>query len=156
MPEPSLGETRTPGTPKEVVASFWVWVVGAVLSLGTVVTLFANLDRVKRAALDQYDRNPAKGVSREQFASFAQTAVIVVAVIFILIALLFVFFAFKMHNGRNWARIVLTVLAVIVVILNITSSSVLGVITALLAIVAAVLMYLPNSNAYFTQMKRIG
>lgn len=156
MPAPSLGETRRPEPPKEVQASFWIWVAGAVLSLVNVAYLFINKDDAVAAAVREYQKNPRGDVTVDQVRDTANTAIIVIAVLALLLSLLFAFLALKEREGRNWARVTLTVLAVIAVLTQLGSSNPVSIISALFAIVATVLMYLPNANTYFSTMKRIG
>lgn len=99
--------------------------------------------------------------------SLVTTVKVITVVIFLVFAALYLFFAFKMNAGRNWARIVLTVVGALAVLSGFSATStvtvngqsysasnqVFGWIGALLAVVAIVLMFLPQSNAFFTASK---
>lgn len=148
------GGSPTVQPPREIEASFWVWVGGAVLSLLTVVLLLVDMDEVINLAVQSYRDRPARGVSEQQVVSVARTLVYVTAVLYVIVAGLFVFLAYMMRGGRNWARITLTVLAALVVIFSFGDTTVLGLLTLAAAVIAAVLFYLPNANAYFTGMNR--
>src|SRR5262245_1798846 len=88
--------------PKEVEASFWLWIV--TLGLGLLGSLLsyqqvkAELSRQARAT------NPAIDSSTIESAT---TAGIVLGLLFIVVEIVFVFL---MRGGRNWARIVMAVL----------------------------------------------
>lgn len=157
-----------PGRPGVVTGSFLIWVLGAVVSVVTIVLLFNSADW-DRIVAEAARNNPQdfNGVSPRQVVDTLRGVFIGVFAVF---ALLYVFFAFMMWGGRNWARIVLTVLGAIGIIGSLGSSNaassftfngstysttttsyswVSGVLTA----VAIVLMYLPAANAYFRGSK---
>ena len=162
---PPAGKPARPGA---VTGSFLLWVLGAIVSVVTIVLLFnsADWDRIvaEAAANGATDLN---GVTPQQVVNTLRGVFIGVFVVF---ALLYVFFAFMMWGGRNWARIVLTVLGALGVIGSFGSSNASGSFTfngttyattttsynwigAVVSIVAIVLMYLPASNAYFRESK---
>ncbi|MEP6561107.1 MAG: hypothetical protein ABJD68_08535, partial [Nakamurella sp.] len=95
------------------------------------------------------------------------TVKIISVVSFLIFAAVYLLFAFKMRAGRNWARIVLTVFGALTLLSSVsrTASSVTfngqtyattsgpGWVTAVLALVGIILMYVGQSNKYFTDSK---
>lgn len=157
-----------PARPGVVTGSFLIWVLGAIVSVVTVVLLFNNADwdRVVTEAIRQ-NPNGLNGITPQQVVNTLRGVFIGVFVVF---AVLYLFFAYMMWGGRNWARIVLTVLGALGVLgslgsLNASNSFTFNGTTytttttsynwigGVLTIVAIVLMYLPAANAYFRDSK---
>ncbi|RKT57898.1 hypothetical protein [Saccharothrix australiensis] len=162
-PPPPLSESELQGAahpgghalpvPKEVRVSFWIWIAGAVLSV--VGSLYALTQRDEIA--DVLRRQPnASELSPEQFDAAVTTSVLFAVVLGVVFAGLYVLFAFKARAGRNWARVVLTVLTALGLLSTLFGASVSGLFTSLISVVAVVLLYLPNSKAYFDAVKRAG
>lgn len=142
-------ETYTP--PKEIVASFWCYIGGA------VVVLLGGLLAIgqKQAILDALRSSNTTNATEAQLEAAANLVVIIAIVISVVLTGLYVLFAYKLRAGRNWARVVLTVLAVLTLI-NLVSTrggSAIGYIGELAVVVGCVLSYLPNSSGYFAAMK---
>lgn len=152
---PSGVVVRPPGT---IVASFWCWLVSALLwVVGGVLILSARqslVDSLRRSNSNGTVAHPLTEAQIQQAANISVTAVIIVAVI---IAALYALFAAKLRAGRNWARVVLTIIAVLALIYLVTrgftSTSLISYVGAILSVVAAVLSYLPASNAYIAAVK---
>lgn len=155
-----------PNKPGAVTGSFLIWVLGAIVSVITlIVVLNSNVwDQAVAEAIRQ-GGTTTNGVTPQQLVNVARGIAIAVFAIF---ALLYVFFAFMMWNGRNWARIVLTVLGALGILSSFTpttssvtvngttyssGSAAYSYVGGILAIVAIVLMYLPAANAYFRDCK---
>jgi hypothetical protein len=137
--------------PREVTASFWLYVAGAAIVLiGGLFSLGS-----KQAVLDSLRNNNTTGLTDSQLQSAASLLIGVAVVIAIIIAGLYVLFAFKLKAGRNWARIVLTIIAALNLLSLVTNrgGTAVSVIGALAAVVACVLSYLPNASAYFKAVK---
>lgn len=137
--------------PREIVASFWCYIGGA------VVVLLGGLLAIgeKQTILDALRTANTTNATEAQLEAAANLVVIVAVVISVVLTGLYVLFAYKLKAGRNWARIVLTVLAVLTLI-NLVSTrggSAVGYIGELAVIVGCVLSYLPNSSGYFAAIK---
>jgi hypothetical protein len=153
---PPLNESELRGAqdlpaPSPVQASFWLWIVTAVLGLIGTVIGFTQRDAALaavRAANTQHLDDATLQAAVTAGLAFA-------AVIAVVFAALYVLFAFKTRAGRNWARITLTVLTALRVLLLIPSHDLLSVLAAVVAVVAVVLLYLPASAAFFTASRRV-
>ena len=161
-------EPPAPTRPATVTGAFICWVLTAVASIVSVVLVVNS--PIWAQALDEAARQgsvSSSGVDPASLISAVKTVAVVVAVLFVA---LYLFFAFMMWGGRNWARIVLTVLAALTALSAFSSGVQSSVtinnrsyeanstgtswITVALAVIGLVLMYLPASNAYFTESKR--
>ncbi|WP_253771416.1 hypothetical protein [Goodfellowiella coeruleoviolacea] len=150
-PMAPVGTAQTqslPGPPTTVMAAFWCWLAGIVLSvLTTVLALVLPPDTA------DWLGGPGASLLGEQARE--QTVTVVTGLVF---GGLWAFFGFQMKAGRNWARIVLTVL----VALNAVDAAVepllrgatgwAGLATDLATVV---LMYLSSANAHFRYMKYV-
>ncbi|RAS67305.1 hypothetical protein C8D87_103644 [Lentzea atacamensis] len=142
------GGAEPSGTaPREVQLSFWLWIVGAALSVIGALFAFTQRDRLLEEARNRPD---AGGLSEAELDTLVTIGLVVGVVIALLFAGLYVLFAFKARAGRNWARIVLAVLTALgVLALVIGGISIAAVLSTVVAIVAVVLLFLPASNQYF-------
>lgn len=132
--------------PVTVTAAFWLWVVSAVVGVIGAIVAFATIGN--NPQIQQLEQTEAAAVT---------TGVTIAAVLFLVFAALRVLFAWFMYKGRNWARIVLTILAalsIIGVLLSLGTATILEWVTMLLVLVALVLMWVPQSNAYFAASRR--
>ncbi|WP_258803283.1 hypothetical protein [Pseudarthrobacter sp. NS4] len=125
------------GRPTGLKVSFWIWFVGGVLGvMGGLLGMLASL--VLFAA-----------------APSAAAAVVTLMLLAAAVGAAQVVFAVKMKAGRKWARLALTVLAAITLVLAVMNTAT-GVgqggnwAAFLISAVATVLMWLPNSQAWFT------
>jgi hypothetical protein len=154
VPAPPLSESELSGgaeprgpAPKEVQLSFWLWIVGAVLSVIGALFAFTQRDTLLEEARKRPDTG---GFSEAQLDAVVITGLIVGVVIALAFAGLYVLFAFKARAGRNWARIALTVLTALgVLALAIGGFSVAGILSTVVSVVAVVLLFLPASNQHF-------
>jgi hypothetical protein len=149
---PQFNEPATQNipVPTTVQASFWVWVATVVLSLVGAVVGFAGSGDALAAA-----RSANSGLTDAQLQAIVTGTLIFAAVIAVVFAGLYLLFAFKARAGRNWARITLTVLTVLRLLALAAGVTLFGVITVVGAIVATVLLFLPESNQYFTAKKMV-
>lgn len=150
--EEPMRQSLTP--PKEIVAAFWCFMVGAAITaLGGVLVLTQRqeiLDATRAA-------NAARGLSDDAIQSAVSFVVGAAVVLALLFAALYVLFAFKLRAGRNWARILLTIVAALSLLSLLyggTGVSVLRVVGDLTAVVGAVLTYLQSSSNYIAATKR--
>ena len=153
------GGTR-PKPPGSVMGAFLIYLLVALIAaIGVVLVLTSGV-------WDEALRNV--GNSTVNVQTLVTTAKVVTAVIGVVFLALYLLFDFKMRAGRNWARIVLTVLSVLSIlnafsssasvtvnnqVYQSSSSKALGWVTLVLSVVAIVLMYLPESNRYFSLSK---
>lgn len=161
-PANALPQQQRPKPPSTVTAAFGLYVLGAVLSVASMVMA------VNSSVFDEIIRDAAGGagvggMSAASFISMTKTITIAVGVLF---AALFLAFALVMYRGYNWARIVLTVLSALSVISAIggvggssatyngrsyqIEGAWMGWVTGICAAAGIVLMYLAASNRYFT------
>lgn len=127
------------GLPTELKVSYWIWLIGGLLGvLGGIIGLFGSL-----------------------VLFTVEPGIAVLVLLLALLALVLggaqIVLAMRMKEGREWARLALTVLAGISLVLAVVNASVLnqggswfGVIISL---AATVLMWLPNSQAWFAAVK---
>jgi glucose-6-phosphate-specific signal transduction histidine kinase len=125
------------GRPAELKVSFWIWFAGGILGvMGGLLGMLASL--VLFAA-----------------APAAAAAVVTLMLLAAAVGAAQVVFAVKMKAGRTWARLALTVLTAITLVLAVMNT-VTGVgqggnwAAFLISAVATVLMWLPNSRAWFS------
>lgn len=163
-------QTSKPKPPNTVTGALIIYVLQVVFSI-IAVFLVVNSDIWKQAINDAATETQTQlsGATVDTVINTAKTITIVVGVI---LAGLMLMFAFFMWGGRNWARVVLTVLSALSILSGITSAAgaVSGSVTVngrtyeagsswstwvavVLAVLAIVLMYLPQSNAYFRDSK---
>ncbi|MEJ2856554.1 MULTISPECIES: hypothetical protein [unclassified Saccharothrix] len=158
-PPPPLSESELsgaqavdrPAAPTEVRVSFWIWVAGAVLfGLGAIYAL-TQRDQFTEAVRATPQ---AKDLAPDAIEAAATASWLFAVLLNVVLAGLLVLFAFQVRAGKSWARVVLAVLTALVLLIVLFGPSPLGLLTALLSIVGVVLLYLPNSKAYFDAVKR--
>lgn len=163
-------QTSKPKPPGTVTGALVIYLLQIVFSI-VAVFLVVNSDIWKQAINDAATETQTQlsGATVDTVVNTAKTVTIVVGVV---LAGLMLMFAFFMWGGRNWARVVLTVLSALSILSGITSAAgaVSGSVTVngrtyeagsswstwvavVLAVLAIVLMYLPQSNAYFRDSK---
>jgi len=137
--------------PKEIVASFWCYLGGALVGLLSGLLFIGQ----KQALLDTLRNQNTTNLSDADLQAAANIAVVLVVVIAVILAGLYALFAFKLKAGRNWARIVLTIVAALNLLSLVSGrgGSAVGYVGELAVIAGAVLSYLPNSSAYITAVK---
>jgi hypothetical protein len=148
--EPTPAEPLRPPVP--VQAAFWIWIAGAVLSLVSAVLT----PREKASIIGALRSAKPAGIPPNQYEQYAQTLIVVSIVTLVIFAGLYVFFAYKVRSGRNWARMTLTVLMVLGVAYDAYTGTLLSSgIGLLVSVVAVILVYLPQSAAYFARVRRL-
>ena len=137
------GMFNVTGLPTELKVSYWIWLIGGILGvLGGLLGLFG--------ALALFTVAPA-----------AAMVVLLLVLVALAIGVAQIILALKMKEGREWARLALTIVAGVSLVLAIIGGSVgdgignnwLGF---LISAGATVLMWLPNSQAWFTAVKGRG
>jgi hypothetical protein len=158
--EQDLAPTAAVVRPKSVDNAFLLWMIGAGISLLSVIFVFTvGSDAIKDAARESL-RNAGRSFTEDDVTSLANATKVIGIVIGLIFIGLFVLFAYKMRAGRNWARITLTVLGalnIIFTLINIRSSGainlIVSLIMAVLILVAVYFMFRPDANQYFAAGK---
>jgi hypothetical protein len=149
-----------------VTLAFYDWILMVVVSAISVIVVLTSSVWERAIAAGTTSAGSA-GTLYVDVQSLVTTVKVIAVTFFVIFAALYLFFAFKMYAGRNWARIVLTVVAALAVVSGFTATSTVtvngqsyspgnalfGWIGAVLAVAAIVLMFLPQSNAYFNASK---
>jgi hypothetical protein len=134
------GMFRVTGLPIELQVSYWIWLIGGML--GVLGGFFGLL-----ATLALFTVAPALAA-----------LVLLLVLVALALAAAQIVLGLKMKEGREWARLALTIVAGVSLVLALISSSVGGGlgnnwIGFLISAAATVLMWLPNSQAWFTAAK---
>jgi hypothetical protein len=149
-----------------VTLAFYDWILMVVVSAISVIVVLTSSVWDRAIAAGTASAGSA-GTLYVNVQSLVTTVKVIAVTFFVIFAALYLFFAFKMYAGRNWARIVLTVVAALAIVSGFTATSTVTVngqsyspgnalfswIGAVLAVAAIVLMFLPQSNAYFNASK---
>ncbi|WP_260982423.1 hypothetical protein [Arthrobacter sp. U41] len=127
--------------PTELKVAYWIWLIGGLLGLlGGVIGLFGSF--VLLAVV------PGLGF-----------VVLLLVLVALALAAAQVILAMKMKEGREWARFALTIVAGISLLLAILNASAAdgrgggSWPSFIISLVATVLMWLPNSQAWFTSLR---
>ncbi|MGH3824368.1 MAG: hypothetical protein ACRDRA_16290 [Pseudonocardiaceae bacterium] len=150
MPRPQAANR-----PKEVDASFWLWISAFVVSLLGTFFSYQQIKEIQAEAIRQaLAENPE--LDQTAFESITTAAFSVGLVLGLLFLAVQIVFVFLMRGGRNWARIVMAVLgglSLLFGLIGLLSFSgpmlVTGLLQFLLLIGAIVTMFLPAANAWF-------
>jgi hypothetical protein len=134
------GMFNVTGLPTELKVSYWIWLIGGLLGvLGGLLGLFA-------------------AVALFTVAPAAAMLVLILVLVALALAAAQIVLALKMKEGKEWARLALTIVAGVSLVLAVLGGSMgegignnwLGF---LISAAATVLMWLPNSQAWFTAVK---
>ncbi|MGO4583559.1 hypothetical protein AB4Z38_06690 [Arthrobacter sp. 2RAF6] len=128
------------GMPIELKVSYWIWLIGGLLGLlGGLLGLFGSI---------------------VLFTLVPGVAVVVLLLVLIalVVAAAQIVFAMKMKEGKEWARLALTVIAGISLILSIVGGAMANGqsnnwFSFVISLIATILMWLPNSQAWFKSAK---
>lgn len=139
--------------PAPVTLAFVFYLLSALAALAGVALLFTSSG--KQALRNDLAGSASSTMSVDDLVNTTRIIAVVIAVV---VFLLYLLFAVKMRAGRNWARIVLTVLTALSIVSSFSGnlasarnwSTWVGIILPVLAII---LMFLPQSNAYFAANK---
>lgn len=128
------------GLPTELKVSYWIWLIGGML--GVLGGLFGFLGSLALLAVA-----PAAGI-----------VVLILILVALALAAAQIILALKMKEGLEWARLALTVVAAVSLVLSLIGGSFgdgLGSnwLGFLISAAATVLMWVPNSQAWFTAVK---
>jgi hypothetical protein len=128
------------GMPTELKVSYWVWLIGGILGLlGGVIGLFGSFVLFA-------------------FAPGVGLVVLLLVLVALTLAASQIVLAMKMKEGREWARFALTILAGASLLLSIVSAGAMdgrgsGWPGFIISLAATVLMWLPNSQAWFVSLR---
>lgn len=126
--------------PPELKISYYLWIVGGLLgAVVSILGLFASLILSPSAADGGYAGALALAIAGVAVGLILSVAQIVLAL--------------KMKEGRRWARTTLTALAAVSLVSALGSQSWFGF---AVAVVAGVLMWVPRSQAWFSNDGRTG
>jgi len=135
------GMFKVAAMPTELKVSYWIWVIGGFLGLlGGIIGLFGSFVLIAFA--------PAIGL-----------LVLLLVLVAFALATAQIILAMKMKEGREWARLALTILAGLSLLLALISAGVAdgrgggSVPGFIISLVATVLMWLPNSQAWFVAQR---
>lgn len=127
--------------PTELKVSYWIWLIGGLLGLlGGVIGLFGSF--VLLAVV------PALGF-----------VVLLLVLVALALAAAQIILSMKMKEGREWARFALTIVAGISLLLAILNASAAdgrgggSWPSFIISLAAVVLMWLPNSQAWFASLR---
>jgi hypothetical protein len=148
-PAPGAGAPVAP--PQQVNIAFWLYIVGAALSLlsliVSLVTIGASRDAIQRQIESQGQQVPNGAV--DAAVGIGITFAIVFGILYIAA---YVLFAVFMRRGANWARIVLLVVTVLS-LFGILDGFGLGAARVVVGVIATVLIFLKPANEYFAAVK---
>jgi hypothetical protein len=132
---------RVTSMPTELKVSYWIWLIGGLLGLlGGVIGLFGSFVLLAVA--------PGVGV-----------LVLLLVLVALALAAAQIILAMKMKEGREWARFALTILAGVSLLLTFISASTTDGRSGgswpgfIISLAATVLMWLPNSQAWFASLR---
>jgi len=148
-PAPAAGGPVTP--PQQVNIAFWLYIVGAALSLISLIVSLATVGSLK----DEVQRQLA--AQGQQISDSALNATVTASVTFaivfgILYIAAYVLFAYFMRRGANWARIVLLVVTVLS-LFGILGGFGIGAARVVVGVIATILIFLKPANDYFREVK---
>lgn len=133
MPTGITGMFRASALPTELRISYYIWLLGGLLSV-VVSVLFLIATLLVSTAVAEAGQGAALALA---FGSLAASLVLAAAQIL---------FALRMKEGYEWARIALTVVAALSLVAAVVFQNWLSF---LVSAVATVLMWLPNAQAWF-------
>lgn len=151
---PAAPATAPSAPPRTVNIAFWLYVVGAVLSVISGIVTIATIGSTRDSALEQIRNSPqANGQNAQALVDGIIAAATIWAIVTLIFwAVVFVLFAFFMRRGANWARIVLTVLTALS-LLNVLAGYGVGFLQFAATVVALVLIWLRPSSEYFAAVR---
>jgi hypothetical protein len=137
--------------PKQVTASFWLYIAAAALSAVSLIVTVVTYDQTKQVAIDRagssVDSLPAGSLDP------ILTGTLIVSMVFgVLFLAANVVFAVLMKRGHGWARWVLGAITVFS-LFSILSAYGLGAGRFVLGAIATVLVFLSVSSQYFRSVK---
>jgi hypothetical protein len=147
---------QAPSVPAPVRNAVKVMYLGAVAQVAYAVVFIATASATKEAIRVKHPHYTA-----HQLAQTQRGAVIVGVVVGMIGVALFIWIAQQCQRGKSWARIVAAVLLVLAVIgaasgrtPEASADRVVAVVIVVIGLVALVLLWLPQSSAYFEGSKK--
>lgn len=151
--QPMSGAAATP--PKPLALAVTLMYVGAALSILSLLSLFLMEDQIREEAERSMAQQGVTDVDIDAIVTIAVTIGVVVALV---AAGLWLWMAAKNKAGRSWARVVATVLGCLTVVSTLMSFTaptttainlVFSLVNIVLAVVILVLLWRPESSAYY-------
>jgi ABC-type Fe3+ transport system permease subunit len=143
----AAGGARSGLVPPQVNAAFWLYIVGAALSLVALIISIATIGSLKDTLQQQSSANGQQ--LSDSAASAAIGVSVTIAVIFgILYIAAYVLFAFFMRRGANWARIVLLIVTVLS-LFGVLGGYGVGAARVIVGVIATILLFTKPANEYF-------
>lgn len=137
--------------PQQVNIAFWLYIVGAALSLIALIVSLATVGSLKDDVQKQL-ANQGQQISDATLNATVGVSVTLAVVFGILYIAAYVLFAFFMRRGANWARIVLLIVTVLS-LFGILGGYGLGAARVVVGVIATVLIFLKPANEYFAAVK---
>jgi len=131
--------------------AFWLYIVGAALSLIALIVSLATVGSLKDDVQKQL-ANQGQQISDATLNATVGVSVTLAVVFGILYIAAYVLFAFFMRRGANWARIVLLIVTVLS-LFGILGGYGLGAARVVVGVIATVLIFLKPANEYFAAVK---
>jgi len=110
--EPVPGAATVPAAPSQVTIAFWLYLVGALLSLVSLVIALALTGATKTAVENQLAAQ-GQHLSASAVNALVDLSVAVAVVFSVVFIVAYILFAMFMRRGANWARIILLILTVL-------------------------------------------
>ncbi|NUU06826.1 hypothetical protein [Leifsonia sp. C5G2] len=148
-PAPAASGPVTP--PQQVNIAFWLYIVGAALSLISLIVSLVTIGSLKDTLQRQLAAQ-GQQVSDTAVNGLVTVSVTIAIVFGILYIAAYVLFAVFMRRGANWARIVLLVVTVLS-LFGILEGFGLGAARLVVGVIATILIFLKPANEYFREVK---
>jgi cytochrome c biogenesis protein CcdA len=149
--EPAASAASVGPAPQQVNIAFWLYLVGALLSLVSLVISAATAGATKTTLQNQLSAQ-GQHLSDSTLSALVAFSVGVAVVFGIVFIVAYVLFALFMRRGANWARILLLILTVLS-LFQILSGSGIGAGRFAVGAVATILIFLRPANEYFRAVK---
>lgn len=147
---PAGGNTPV-APPQQVNIAFWLYIVGAALSLISLIVSLVTIGSLKDDVQKQL-ASQGQQISDATLNATVGVSITFAVVFGILYIAAYVLFAFFMRRGANWARIVLLIVTVLS-LFGILGGFGLGAARVVVGVIATVLIFLKPANEYFASVK---
>lgn len=155
---PPYGSTPPAGggkRPATVQIAFWLYIATALIGFVSLLTSLASFESVRQEALRQIEAQgqlEGSGIDPAVLEGTIVASFAVGIVIGVLFLVLWVLFAIFLRRGFGWARWVLLGLTILG-IFGLLSTNLLSILGALLPVAATVLAFLPQSVAWYRDVR---